>query len=223
MKKSEGANVMESNEKVKVWDPFVRVFHWTLLLAFIAAFATEFSELRLHVLAGYTVALLVSLRIVWGIIGEKNSRFSDFVYTPAAVVAHMKDMARLRHRRYIGHNPAAGTMALVLIICLVATTFTGVLTYGAKEVSGPFAALMLDHGWRYGKELEDVHNLLAWFTVALSVMHVSGALLESVLHRENLVLSMFTGFKRSEPVIEHVWEEAPKKLQPHSDSQISAC
>lgn len=191
---------MKHTEQVKVWDPFVRVFHWTLLLAFAVALMTEFGELKLHVFAGYTVALLVSLRIVWGVIGDANAKFSDFIYPPAVVVAHMKDMARLRHKRYMGHNPAAGTMALLLIICLAATTLTGVLTYGAKEISGPFSAILLDYGWRYGSDLENTHNFLAWLTVGLSVLHVSGALVESVLHKENLVLSMFTGFKRNEPV-----------------------
>ncbi len=199
---------MKNNERVKVWDPFVRVFHWALFLAFTVAFFTEFDELRLHVFAGYVVALLVSLRIVWGIIGEKNARFSDFVYKPAAVVTYIKDMTRLRHKRYIGHNPAAGTMALVLLICLAATALTGALTYGAKEVSGPFATVMLDYGWRYGKELKEIHGFLAWFTVFLAALHVIGAIAESVLHGENLVLSMFTGFKRKELVAENMWEKS---------------
>ncbi len=205
---------MKSNEKVKVWDPFVRVFHWALLLAFIVAFITEFSELKLHVVAGYTVALLVSLRIVWGVIGEKNAKFSDFVYPPAMVVAHMKDMARLRHKRYLGHNPAAGTMALVLIMCLAATTLTGVLTYGAKEVSGPFSTILLNDGWRYGSELEAMHNFLAWSTVLLALLHVTGALAESFLHKENLVLAMFTGVKRKDFAVEHAWDGAKTHLEP---------
>jgi len=205
---------MKSNEKVKVWDPFVRVFHWALLLAFTVAFVTEFSELKLHVVAGYTVALLVSLRIIWGVIGEKNAKFSDFVYPPATVVAHMKEMARLRHKRYLGHNPAAGTMALLLIMFLAATTLTGVLTYGAKEISGPFSTLLLDSGWRYGSELEAIHNFLAWSTVLLAVLHVTGALTESFLHKENLVLAMFTGVKRKELTAEHVWEGPKTPLEP---------
>ncbi|VAX16246.1 Ni,Fe-hydrogenase I cytochrome b subunit [hydrothermal vent metagenome] len=205
---------MKSNEKVKVWDPFVRVFHWALLLAFTVAFVTEFSELKLHVVAGYTVALLVSLRIIWGVIGEKNAKFSDFVYPPATVVAHMKEMARLRHKRYLGHNPAAGTMALLLIVCLAATTLTGVLTYGAKEISGPFSTMLLNSGWRYGNELEGIHNFLAWSTVLLAMMHVTGALTESFLHKENLVLAMFTGVKRKELAVEHAWEGPKTPLEP---------
>lgn len=189
---------MEQERKVKVWDPFVRLFHWALLLAFTIAFLTEFHTLRLHVYAGYAVTGLVALRIIWGIIGAKNARFSDFIYSPKDILTHLRDMARFKHKHYLGHNPAAGAMALLLLALLVATTFTGFLTYGAKEVAGPFASILIDVGWRWGKELEEIHHFLAATTFVMAVMHVAGAVLESVVHKENLIFSMITGYKRAD-------------------------
>lgn len=195
MIKNEEVENVKTDGKVKVWDSFVRFFHWSLLLLFATAFLTDFGSLKLHVFAGYGVALLITLRVVWGFIGGKNAKFTDFIFPPKAVIAHLKDMTRLKHKRYIGHNPAAGAMALVLIMCLAATTLTGVLTYGAKEISGPFAAVLLDYGWYYGKDLKEIHDFLAMLTLVLAVLHVTGVAVESALHNENLVLSMITGYK----------------------------
>lgn len=55
--------------QIYVWDPFVRVFHWTLLAGFAIAYLTEDDLLTVHVWAGYLVGLLIVARILWGFIG----------------------------------------------------------------------------------------------------------------------------------------------------------
>lgn len=191
---------MKEPEKVKVWDPAVRLFHWTLLAAFITAVLTKFDLLGLHVLAGYVIAILVAMRIVWGFLGDGHARFSDFVKTPAEVVAYLRDMVRLRHKRHIGHNPAAGVMIIALLLALMTTVVTGLLTYGAKEIAGPFAYLLLDVGWLWGEKLEDVHHVSAELTLILGGLHIIGATVESLMHKENLALAMITGYKRKNEI-----------------------
>lgn len=187
---------MENTERVKVWDPMVRVSHWTILLAFATASLTGFGLLKLHVLAGYAIGALVAIRTIWGFTAKGNARFESFVRHPAAVIAHLRDMARLRHKRYLGHNPAAGMMIVALLVSLSATVVTGLLTYGAKEIAGPFANMLVETGWRWGGALEGTHHAFAALTLMLGCAHVVGAVLESVLSRENLVASMITGYKR---------------------------
>ncbi len=187
---------MENIERVKVWDPVVRLFHWTLLLAFAGAALTSFDLLKLHVFAGYVIGALVVIRVIWGFIAKGNARFSDFVRHPMDVIEYLRDMARLQHKRYMGHNPAAGMMIVAILVSLCVTVLTGLLTYGAKEVAGPFASMLVEVGWRWGGALEDSHHAFATITLVLGALHVAGATVESFLHRENLVVSMITGYKR---------------------------
>lgn len=187
---------MENVERVKVWDPVVRLFHWTLLLAFATAAMTGFGLLKLHVFAGYAIGALVVIRVMWGFAGKGNARFDSFVRHPMVVIAHLRDMAKLQHKRYLGHNPAAGMMIVALLLSLIVTVVTGLLTYGAKEVAGPFANMLVEVGWRWGAALEETHHAFAALTLILGCLHVAGAAVESVLHRENLVVSMITGYKR---------------------------
>jgi cytochrome b len=44
---------------VKVWDPIVRIGHWTLVVAFFTAYFTEDDFLTQHVYAGYVVGGMV--------------------------------------------------------------------------------------------------------------------------------------------------------------------
>ncbi|MBR1363795.1 MULTISPECIES: cytochrome b/b6 domain-containing protein [Bradyrhizobium] len=167
---------------VKVWDPFVRVFHWSLAGLFLLAYATGDEIENVHIAAGYTIAGLLGLRIVWGFVGPRHARFSDFVRSPRAVLAYMRDVALLRAPRYLGHNPAGGTMVVALIVMLIGTCTTG---------------YMMTIGSFWGaKWVEEVHEAFANLTIGLVVVHVLGVLVASFEHRESLVKAMITGRKR---------------------------
>ncbi len=182
---------------IKVWDIFVRVFHWSLVLSFAIAYLTEEELLSLHVFAGYAVCGLILLRAAWGFIGTRHARFSDFVYRPSAVKVFLRDTAQLRARRYLGHNPAGGAMVLLMLLALVLTGISGMAIYGIEEAAGPLAMLGESYG-RYQGVVEELHEFLANFTLLLVVVHVAGVLVESLLHHENLAKSMLTGLKRAE-------------------------
>jgi cytochrome b len=167
---------------VLVWDPLVRVFHWSLVGAFVIAWVTGDELERLHELAGYTIAGLLAVRVVWGLVGTTHARFTDFVYRPSTILRHLADTMRLRAKRYLGHNPAGGAMAIALMAMLAVTTATGI-AMSADGASG-------------GEWLEELHEVAANLSLVLVGLHLAGVFVTSVEHRENLVKAMISGRKR---------------------------
>ena len=206
------AGDLESGAKqVKVWDPLVRVFHWSLASFFMIAYITEEDFLALHTWAGYAVLGLILVRVVWGLIGTRYARFSSFVFSPKHIKAFLKDTLMFRAKRYLGHNPAGGAMIILMLVSLLITTISGIAIYGAEEHAGPMAAWFVGTGEFWEDILGGLHEFFANFTLLLVFVHVGGVIVESLIHRENLVRSMFTGFKRandSDRVQGHVEEQA---------------
>jgi cytochrome b len=183
---------------VRVWDPLVRLFHWSLAASFTIAFVTEDDLLVVHVWAGYAIFGLILVRMIWGFVGPRHARWSDFVKEPGEIMAYLKDAIRFRASRHLGHNPAGGAMVVALLVSLAATGLTGLAVYGAQELSGPLVPMLsgLSEGWAH--LLEDGHEILANLTLLLVVLHLAGVAFASLQHRENLVRAMITGLKRSE-------------------------
>lgn len=180
----------------KVWDPFVRLFHWALVLFFVIAFASGDELAGIHSIAGYALAVLVAARLIWGVIGTRHARFTDFVYKPRVITHYLKQLAMLRAPRYIGHNPAGGAMVILLLIMLSVASITGIAALGASDHSGPLAAYLHNLSRWQIKLLKEFHEVVANSCLMLVFVHVAGVIIESMLHEENLVRSMVTGKKR---------------------------
>ena len=188
--------------EINVWDPLVRVFHWSLAAAFFIAYFTDGELQDVHVWAGYVIAGLLVVRLVWGFIGSRHARFSDFVHSPATALIYTKDVLLGRARRYIGHNPAGGAMIVLLLLSLAITTISGMALYGADAWRGPLAGLLQNVDDESIDMLKEVHEFFSHLTLALVAFHVLGVIWESLLHKENLVRAMFTGRKRA-PASQH--------------------
>ncbi len=184
-----------AHEQIRVWDLPVRFFHWSLASGFTIAYLTEDDLLSVHVWAGYTLLVLILIRFVWGFVGSRHARWSDFVKSPSEIFVYLRDTVQLKAKRYPGHNPAGGAMVVALISSLIATILSGLAVYGGLELSGPLAPLLsgISAGWAH--QLEDFHEVFANLTLALVFLHLAGVAVTSLLHRENLVKAMITGFK----------------------------
>lgn len=188
---------MNPATEVKVWDPLVRLFHWTLVGAFTTAYLTEDELMDVHIIAGYVVLGLLAVRLVWGVVGPRHARFSDFVYSPRTVLTYFKDVLQRNALRHIGHNPAGGAMIIALLLCLVVSSVSGLALYGADQWQGPLASLLKNTSEFWIDALEEIHEFFANLTLLLVVFHVGGVIWESLLHKENLVLAMINGRKRA--------------------------
>ncbi len=96
----------------------VRVFHWSLVGLFVIAFVTGDEIEWLHIRVGYAIAALVALRIVWGLIGTRHARFSDFVRSPGEIATYSGQALRCRAPRHLGHNPVGGAMVVALLVMI---------------------------------------------------------------------------------------------------------
>ena len=204
---------------VAVWDIAVRIFHWSLVALFVFSyFSGDVEALEdIHPYSGYLIILLIIFRVIWGFVGSKHARFSDFLYPPSKVIEYLKSLRSGEPVHYLGHNPAGGWMIVALLISLSITCASG-LTYLTSEGEGPFAqapSIELintayadddeheEHGHDKHEEegdefWEEVHELFGNLTLLLVLAHIAGVIVSSRAHKENLARAMVTGRKRAE-------------------------
>ena len=176
------ADAHRSTTTMRVWDPLVRIFHWSLVTSFAVAWLSRHGSELLHDGAGYLAAGLVLVRVLWGTLGTPYARFSQFVRGPQTVLRYLRAILGGREARHIGHNPAGGAMALVLMAGMAATALTG--------------WMMTTDAWFGVAWVQTVHGLIAQGMLLLVALHVGGVALACLRHRENLVAAMITGRKR---------------------------
>ena len=214
---------MDNTQFIKVWNIAIRVFHWMLLGCYSIAFISSENIMKLHVIFGYSVLFLVCFRILYGFVGTKYARFSDFLYPPARIVDYLKGLLIGRPKHYIGHNPAGGFMIVILLLSLLSLTLTGLKAYGV-EGHGPLAKHEIsfmtnafadsddkenhdehdsrkrrskkNHRTEKDEFWEEIHETIAYFTLFLVSIHIMGVLISSLVHRENLIKAMITGRKK---------------------------
>lgn len=133
---------MSSNtlQTIKVWDLLIRIFHWSLVGFFTLAYLTEGEDewMTIHSYAGYSILILLVFRLLWGVIGTHNARFSNFITRPKEVLVYLKGLITGKAKDYIGHNPAGAMMIVALIASIAITGFSGMALY-ATDGHGPLA------------------------------------------------------------------------------------
>lgn len=169
-------------DKVTVWDPLVRVFHWALAGSIAVAWFTSGHPKGLHQWAGYTAGVMIAIRLVWGIFGPGHARFVSFVRHPRTVLGYLADIWQGRERRHLGHNPAGGAMIVALLAAVAAQ-----VTIGWLQTTDMFWGV----DW-----IEELHSALAKVILLLIGLHLIGVVVASIRHRENLPVAMITGRKR---------------------------
>jgi cytochrome b len=166
---------------VRVWDPFVRIVHWSVAVLIAIDLLNDAGANPWHRYFGYVAGALVLLRLAWGFFAPPHARLSAMAESARTLMSYIADLRTGSHRFYAGHNPAGACMAFTLWTLLLLIVITGWM-------------LQLDAFW--GDELlQTAHAVAAYVLAALAVVHVSGALVTSAVTRTNLVKAMITGEK----------------------------
>lgn len=211
---------MKEEYTVHVWDLFVRIFHWTLVVAFVTAYFTAEEENIIHIYSGYTVLCLILSRVIWGFVGTKYARFNNFIYSPFTVLQYLKGLVTGNPKHYLGHNPAGGYMVVALLLSLLVVTVSGLKVYAIEEGLGPLAednnrltiiknvyADKDEYEYEYEKDNDDhedeaeefweeIHEFSTNVSLILIFLHIAGVLISSHVHKQNLIIPMITGRKK---------------------------
>jgi cytochrome b len=185
---------------IRVWDPLVRLFHWSLVAAVTVAAVTAMvlppTWVTSHIVAGTIAVALVGLRIIWGFVGTGPARFTSFVHAPGVVLRHFQQLRQGVAHRHIGHNPLGGTMIVGLMTAIVVLALSGAIALGGTLKSGPLAFAT---SFATGEVWRQIHQLLAYGLLGLIGAHIVGVLVESRRTDDSLVRAMIDGRKEARP------------------------
>ncbi|MBG1230747.1 cytochrome b/b6 domain-containing protein [Aestuariivirga litoralis] len=168
-------------KKVRVWDPFVRLFHWSVVISLTAnAFFTKGNS-EFHHWIGYFVATLIVARVIWGFVGVGYARFTSFPPSIAGSIEQLSDISVGRRKPHTGHTPLGALMIYNLLITLLIICVSGYL-------------MTTDAFW--GDDLmEETHRMAVTWAEFSAIIHIVAVIFESFRTRVNLPRSMVTGYK----------------------------
>lgn len=169
------------SDRVRVWDPFVRIFHWSLVILFTLNALLIDEDSSWHVWIGYGVAALIAARLVWGMIGSRYARFSSFPPSVAQAREQVADIVKGRNRPHTGHTPLGAWMIYNLLLTLAVIAGSGYL-------------MTTDMFW--GIEwMEGLHEAAVTWAEISVIAHIAAVLFESHRTHTNLPRAMITGYK----------------------------
>jgi cytochrome b len=199
-----------SSRIVLVWDLPTRLFHWLLVIFVIISFVTAKiggNMMQYHKLSGFAILVLVLFRLIWGIIGSRQSRFLTFVKAPFAVMRYAMTVLRRNSAHDLGHNPLGGWSIIAMLFILLLQAATGLFANDDIATEGPL------YEWvskATSDQLTRIHRLNQEVIIALVSIHVLAVLFYFFYQRENLIKPMITGGKRwigpePEPMTGRTW------------------
>lgn len=168
-----------------LWDLPLRLFHWSLVILVPAAWWTaEEGHMDWHQWCGYAVIVLVGFRLLWGLLGSRHARFSDFLRGPRAVLSYLRDGSGAG----AGHNPLGGWAVMVLLLLLLAQGVTGLFNSDDILFDGPL---------RHAVDSDLAGTLGAWHEWVFDALVVM-----LVLH---LCAISWYQWHRGQPLVQAMW------------------
>jgi len=181
--------------KIKVWDLFVRLSHWLVVLLVLSAWLSSEigdAEFKWHSWNGYALLVIVLSRVLWGFVGSTTARFSSFIKSPWYAIAYLRGLLKGKEAEYAGHNPAGGWMVLMIWLTLIAQAVTGLFSSDDIIFDAPFSFYVSSSAV---KTITGIHHALFNLLVILVVFHVIAVIYHEVIKKEALVKAMLTGKK----------------------------
>lgn len=190
------------SKALKIWDLPVRFFHWSLVSLFVAAYITNAlgtNYFTYHLWCGYAIIVLVSFRIIWGLVGTYHARFSNFVRNPITTAKYAISVFKKTDKHYLGHNPLGAIMVVLLLLVILIQAITGLFTNDEIFNTGPLYAYISDE---FSLKLTSLHRQLFYWILGAVLLHIAAVLIHVFFKHDNIIKAMFTG-KKSTQGTEH--------------------
>ncbi len=190
---------MNKENKTYVWSFLGRLSHWLLVVSFFASFITSFYEnlLTLHVTFGIIALGMFIKKIVWGLIGPKYARWSDYHFAFSDLKLYFVEKVKNRYRQIqAGHNPASSWFAFLVTWIGIICCLLGLVLYGVQEGNGIFY-FMNNTYYIYMEEFFTIHEVLSYILLVMILTHITGVLIEQFYHKTSMLFAMITGYKKS--------------------------
>ncbi len=187
---------MRGPARQRVWDPALRVFHWTLAAAvttswILGAYGPDI--MTLHFWCGYLIITLFVFRVVWGLVGPAPARFAQFVKGPRETLAYVPRFLSRKPSHLPGHSPVGAIGVLALLTLIAAQVTTGLLADPEDYINtGPLAHLVEPATNRWASSW---HERLSYAFLAFVPLHVSVMLWYRWRKGEDLIGPMIHGRK----------------------------
>ncbi len=185
-------------QKHLIWDLPLRIFHWSFAFTILACWYTSEQEgemVERHMQLGYVALTLIVFRILWGVIGPKHARFSQFIPSANTLInyLHPKKVSKATP----GHNPLGALMVVLMIVLITLQAVSGLFINDDIFSSGPYYGSI-------GNDLEKImafiHHNVFDFMIAAIALHIAAIAYYWRIKKQNLVLPMITGKKPSTQV-----------------------
>lgn len=202
---------MTDQPKTRRWDPLVKITHWGIAAVVLWNALIVGEGSAAHIYAGYVLAGLLALRLLWGVIGTRTARFSAFPPSPARALAHIGAIRRGEHERHVSHNPLGALMAYAIWATVSVIVASGIAMAGAPPAIQPgttAAQLMFseegehegeehegEEGGEAGEVFEEVHEVAVNLLYVLILLHIGGVAFETARSGRRTVLAMLPGGK----------------------------
>lgn len=139
-----------------------------------------------HEWSGYTVIVVVVSRIIWGFVGSRHSRFTDFLVGPA----RLRDYLKGGPAASAGHNPLGGWSVLLLLTLLLLQAGSGLFNSDDVLFQGP---LYYWGGDAFRDAMGVVHEMAFNGLLALISLHILAVLYHQLRRKEKLLQAMLRG------------------------------
>ncbi len=169
-----------------------RFSHIALILGLaISYLLSEFDGLLyFHAAFGVIFGVAIIFRIIWGFIGTKYSKFSDFKFS--GLGGYFLSFFS-KKEKFIGHNPASSIAIIIMLSLGFICVISGLMLYGIDENSGIFAFLY--NNYNELKFVKSIHEVSANLLLIVAIIHICGALIDKFIHKNDALNSMITGYK----------------------------